>query len=72
MVKGQYLKDKQLNKVSGGGVINLMNSDYFADYIKYGILPPDVTEEKMLEDMNFAEHVFDKGNITPKEKETFN
>lgn len=68
MAKEKNLKDKQLNKVSGGGVINLYKNKAFADFLDYGTLPEGVTEKKMLEDIHFAEHVFDKGYMTPDDK----
>lgn len=68
MAKEKNLKDKQLNKVSGGGVINLYKNEAFADFLDHGTLPEGVTEKKMLEDIHFVDHVFDKGYMTPDDK----
>lgn len=72
MSKVKNLNVKKLNKVSGGGVINLMSNPRFSKYLEEGILPDGVSEVQIEQEMNFAEHVFDKGYITPTEKTKLN
>ena len=68
MSKGKNLKEKELNKVSGGGVINLMSNPRYADFLRDGKLPAGVSEDQMMKEIHFVEHVFDKGYMTPSDK----
>ena len=72
MSKAKNLKEKQLNQVSGGGVINFMSNPRYANFLRDGKLPDGVSEDQMMKEIHFVEHVFDKGYITPDEKTRLN
>lgn len=82
MVKGKDLKDKQLNKVSGGGVIKAEKSPVLRAFMDKGFdspifkavcrinkLNPDKLGESYFESaISRIDHMWDKGNIDLNDK----